>query len=126
MPLLMAAGCTKPSRYWYQPSKSLEQARDDYCTCRDCARQEASEAVADEYLDDMLSPTARPRAYSAPHDDVGLSHSPFDSWNTWGQLYQGNIFHGCMERRGYRHVKSDHLPTKTRTRRLSLGAIAGR
>jgi hypothetical protein len=123
--LLLAAGCSKPSAYWYQPAKSFEQARNDYCACRDRARREASEAVADEYLDDAFSPVGAPRVYSTPHDDASLSHNPFDAWSTWGQMYEGNVFTGCMERRGYRRVKADRLPARVRTQRLSMAAIAG-
>jgi hypothetical protein len=126
IPPLLAAGCCKPSSYWYQPTRSLEQARDDYCACRGDARREASEAVADEYLNDAFSPIASPRAYSTPHDRVGLGDSPFDAWSTWGQLHRDNLFTGCMERNGYRRVKADRLPTKVRRRRLSMAAIAGR
>ena len=124
--VLLTAGCGGPSHYWFRHDATLEQARADCRDCREQARQEASEAVAADYLDRVNSPLHPPTAYSTPHDDSGLSDSPLEAWSTWGRTYEQNVFAGCMKRKGYEHLKSDRLPARTRTKNLDLGAIAGR
>ena len=123
--LLCAAGCSKPAYYWYSPDKTLEQARADYRECRRYARQEAAEAVADEHFDLARLPSRPPRSYGTAHD-IGPSEGPLDAWTTWGEMYQQNVFDGCMGQRGYARIKAHRLPSDLRTKSFSLGAIAGR
>ena len=125
--LIVAAGCSKPSHYWYQPGRSFEQARQDCCVCTRYARREASEAVADEYLDRAYTTRGGPRYYGTPDDDASFTDGgPIDAWLAWGQVYQANVFDGCMKRHGYTRVKAHRLPTGLRTGKCSLGTVAGR
>jgi hypothetical protein len=119
-------GCSRPGLYWYRHDKTIEQARADYCRCEQKAREEATEAVTDDYLDHNL-PVDPPGSYSEPQDGGSLSpHDPFDAWLTWGDTYKRNIFAGCMKQKGYQQVKPYRLPSNARTKSLSMGAIAGR
>lgn len=125
-PLLFTAGCGGPAYHWYLPEGTFEQAKRDYSACKRCARREASQAVADEYIDRAASPRPRSRSYSTSHNDLAFGADPFDAWSTWGQMYQDNVFAGCMKRKGYQRLKAHRLPCDVRTKSLSMGAIAGR
>ena len=123
--LLLAAGCSNPSFYWYYPDKTFEETKTDYCECRDKARQQAAEAVADEYFDHLRSPTRPGYSYdSSSRDDA--SADALDAQATWGELYKQNAFNGCMRSRGYVQLKAYRIRPGLRTKDLPMGAIAGR
>ena len=123
--LFLVGGCFRPGFYWYRPDKTIEQAKADYCWCEQKARQEATEAVADDYLDHNF-PVDPPGSYSGPQDSSLYPHDPFNAWLTWGDTYKRNVFAGCMKQRGYQQVKPYRLPSNAQTKSLSMGAIAGR
>ncbi len=124
MPLL-AAGCSNPSFYWYHPDRTFEEAKTDYCECRDKASRQADEAVADEYFNHLRSPARSGYSYdSLPPDDA--SADVLDAQATWGELYEQNAFNGCMRSRGYVQLKAHRIRPGLRTKDLPMGAIAGR
>jgi len=125
MLLLLAAGCGKPSCYWYHPERDLERAREDYCACKSYARKESREALADEYPGFARMPGTLSYSHGTPPSGTGPADDPLDAWLSDGQMYEQNVFAGCMKRRGYTKVKSHRLPTGLRTKSLSLGAVAG-
>ena len=126
MVLFAVAGCSGPRSYWYQQGKTLEQARADCLDCQRQARREAGEAAADEYSSRINSPLYRPDYYGTDHDHVGSADDVIDPWPTSGGVYEHNIFAGCMERKGYEKLKAYRLPSDTRTKSFSMGAVAGR
>jgi hypothetical protein len=124
--IFAVAGCGGSHSYWYQQGKTLEQARAD---CRDCQRQawqEAGEAAADEYISHIDSPLHRRGDYGTFHDRVESDDDLIGSWPSDGGVYEQNVFAGCMKHKGYQKLKAHRLPPKTRTKSLSLGAVAGR
>jgi len=123
--LFFVGGCSRPGLYWYRPDKTIEQAKADYCRCEQKARQEAMEAIADDYLDHNFT-GGPPGSYNGPQDSSLSPHDPFDAWLTWGDTYKRNVFAGCMKQRGYQQVKPYRLPSNARTKSLSMGAVAGR
>ena len=124
MPFL-AAGCSNASFYWYHSDRTFEEAKSDYCECEDKARQQAAEAVANEYFDHLRSPTRPGYSYeSSRQDDV--STDALDAQATWGELYKQNAFNGCMRSRGYVQLQAHRVRSSLRTKDLPMGAIAGR
>ncbi|MBN2129289.1 MAG: hypothetical protein JW741_07315 [Sedimentisphaerales bacterium] len=126
MLLFVAAGCSKPSCYWYHPERDLERAREDYCACKRYARQEARAAVADEYPGFARNPSSLSYSHGTAPDDVFPAEGRLDTWLSEGQMYEANVFAGCMKKRGYTMVKAHRLPSSLRTRSFSMGAIAGK
>ena len=124
--IFAVAGCSRSHSYWYQQNKTLEQARADCLDCQRQARREAGEAAADQYMRHIDSPLHRPGDYATDHDRVGPDDEYIHSWPTSGGVYEQNVFDGCMKHKGYQKLKSHRLPPNTRTKSLSLGAVAGR
>lgn len=123
--LLFAAGCSNPAFCWYRPDKTLEEAKADYCECRDKARRQAADAVAGEYFDHLRSPAHPGYSYDSSPGDDGFPDA-LDAQATWGELYEHNAFNGCMRGRGYVQLKAHRVRSNLRTRNLPMGAIAGR
>jgi hypothetical protein len=121
----LAAGCSSPGSYWYHPGKTLEQAKADYYECRHEARREAVAAASDEYVSRTHIPSRSPGSYDSAREG-SLLDDPLDSWSAWRGLYAQNVFAGRMKQKGYHQVKHYRLPPKTRTTKLSMGAVAGR
>ena len=120
------AGCGGSHSYWYQQGKTLEQARADCLDCERQARQEAGEAASYQYVRHIDSPLYRPRDYGSDRDRVMPDDDYVHSWPAPAGVYEQNVFDGCMKRKGYQKLKSHRLPANTRTKSLSLGAVAGR
>jgi hypothetical protein len=123
--LFLAAGCSSSDSYWYRSDRTLEQARTDYDECRVVARREASQAISEEYVGRTHSPTRSPGSYDSARED-SLFHDPLDSWSAWRTPYTRSVLAGCMRQKGYEQVPRYRLPPNTRTKKLGLGAIAGR
>lgn len=124
--ILAVAGCSGPRSYWYQQSRTLEQARVDCLDCQRQARQEAGEAAADKYVRHIDSPLYRPDYYGTDRDHVGSDEDLIGSRPTDGGVYEQNVFAGCMKRKGYQKLKAHRLAPDARTKSLSMGAVAGR
>lgn len=118
--LLSSAGCTLgPSHYWYHPDKSIEQAKEDFLQCRSRAQQEAGEAVADEHLIDARSKSR------ASDDSEGFGDDRIDASSGWGAMYRRNALSGCMQSRGYLHVRDYRLPSGIRKKSYTSDGVAG-
>jgi len=125
--IFAVAGCSRSHSYWYQQGKTLEQAQADCSDCQRQARQEAGQAAADEYAGHIDSPLHRRGDYGTFHDNLESDDSSFiDASPMHGGLYEQNVFAGCMKHKGYQKLKAHRLPPRTRTRSLSMGAVAGR
>ncbi|MFH1719168.1 MAG: hypothetical protein ABIF19_17570 [Planctomycetota bacterium] len=119
------AGCSAHRCYWYNPARTLEQARQDCLECYDDALAQASEAMSEYYSNRYT--TAAPEHFG--EDALGMSDADrmaIQGWNSWGAAYQDRIFRGCMRQRGYCRKKADKLDPSARKRILSIGNVAGR
>jgi len=119
------AGCSGQRCYWYNPARTLEQARQDCLECYDDALATASEAMS-EYHSDRYGIAAQEYHNE---DRLGMSHSDhmaLQEWSSWGAAYQDRIFRTCMRQRGYCRKKADKLDPSVRKNTLSVGGVAGR
>jgi hypothetical protein len=127
---LVAGGCSSPEYYWFNPGKSLSEARQD---CRECyaqARKEASEDIAEQYYrrrEMALSPGGETVPWSS-HSER-FSGSEFYALNEselWRSTYQENLFRGCMDSRGYQLTRENELGRHIRKSSLIAGRVAGK
>ena len=117
--LFLMSGCSLgPTHYWYHPDRSLDQAKEDFRQCKRRARQEAGEAVADEYLIDA-------RSKSRASDDERFSSDRIESSSSLGATYRRNALNGCMQSKGYRHVRDYRLPSDIRKKSYTTDGVAG-
>jgi len=118
--------CSCAVHYWYDPAKTLNQARRDCRECYDQAVTLASEDLAHEYY--SRSPEMRQRPYCSTRGD-GLD--PVDLgplWEStfWGDTHRENLFRGCMKSRGYRLAREDQLGRRVRKSCVRTHKVAGR
>lgn len=119
------AGCSSRKCYWYNPARTLEQARQDCLECYDDALDTASEAMS-EYYSNRYN-TAAPEYYYEEHMGMsGADHRALQDWTSWGSAYQERIFRVCMRQKGYCRKKSENLDLSVRKNTLSIGNVAGR
>ena len=123
--LFLATGCSCSRHYWYRPDRTLEQARADYHECQRKASHEAFEAATEQYIQRTRAPGHAASSYNTPREESTFD-DPVYTWLTWGDLYEQNVFAGCMKAKGYTRLQAHRLPDKVRTKTLSLGALAGR
>jgi hypothetical protein len=119
--LLVATGGCGPGSYWYQPGRTLEQAKTDFCDCRRQARLEASAAVMAKYRERLDSPVLPPTLYVIPDDD-SIGGDPIAEMT---EIHEHNFLAGCMKQRGYQPARSHRVPSSARTHSFSEGAVAG-
>ena len=126
---LAASGCAGPRYYWFNPGKSLNEARQD---CRECyarAVKEASEDVAEEYYSrrDMgLAPGNQPVPWSTHSEHFsGPDLDALSESEIWRSNHRENLFRGCMDSRGYQLIKEDELGREIRKSSLMAGRVAG-
>jgi hypothetical protein len=122
---ITVAGCTIRNCYWYNPAKTLEEARGDCQECYNKAVAEASEAVAKYYYDraalhNSLYGFGRGSVIGESDDNA------LYGWFMWEDSYRQNVFRGCMKSRGYRRIKADQLGQSIRKRSLSMDNVAGK
>jgi len=119
------AGCSGQRCYWYNPARTLEQARQDCLECYDDAFAAASEAMS-EYYSNRYGTAAPEYHYE---DRLGMSEADRmaeQDWHSWGAAYQDRIFRDCMRQRGYCRKKAESLDASVRKNTLSVGSVAGR
>jgi len=119
--LFLLVGCSLgPTHYWYHPDKTLKQAKKDYRECEARAKDEASEAVADEAR-------VQSRSRSRSSDDEWKFRDEYvKSRSGLGAMYEKNVFEGCMQGKGYMKVRDYRVPSGLRTKDYSKGGVAGR
>lgn len=119
--VFLLVGCAPgPTRFWYHPDKTLEQAKVDCRACQSRAEDEAGEmAVEEEHR--------QARSQSRSSDDGWKFYDEqVKSRSSLGTMYKKNVFDGCMQGRGYIKVEDYRLPSNLRTKSYSMGAVAGR
>ncbi|MEJ2702571.1 MAG: hypothetical protein P8Z79_09035 [Sedimentisphaerales bacterium] len=126
---LTAGGCAGPQYYWFNPGKSLSEARQD---CRECyarAVKEASEDVAEQYYrsrDMSLSPGGETVPWSTHSEhSPGPDLDALSESELWGSTHRENLFRGCMDARGYQLTREDDLGREIRKSSLRIGRVAG-
>lgn len=112
------AGCSIRHCYWYNPAKTLEEAKRD---CRECY----NEAVA-EYYYDHAAPLGWFYHFRRGIAGSEADYNALDGWIMWGDSYRQNVFRGCMKRRAYFRVRADQLGESVRKRSLYMDNVAGR
>lgn len=124
--VFLVGGCSTPAFYWYRADTSFDQAKADYCECREQATERAAEAVAEEHFTHLRSPTPPSGTYTHPGGHDRPDGFSADAEASWGELYRQNAFDGCMKSRGYVKLKSHRVSPNLRKESLPLGAIAGK
>ncbi len=119
------AGCSIRHCYWYNPAKTLEEAKRDCRECYNEAVAEASEAVA-EYYYDHAAPPGRLYYFRRGIASSEADYNALYGWIMWGDSYRQNVFRGCMKRRGYFRISADQLGQSVRKRSLYMDNVAGR
>jgi hypothetical protein len=125
MMLLMAAGCSSPSFYWYHPDRTLEEAKADYLACQDQARQKADDMISEEHYD-RLPPPDDSSTVSGSLTDRARSADPRETQDAWRERYEQSVLTDCMRARGYLGLRADRIPRGVHTKKLSHGGVAGR
>lgn len=120
------SGCSSPRHYWYNPEKSLNEARQDCRECYDKAVQQAAEDVADEYY--RRPPEVRESPYGSTRRKASESVDLRPLWDStvWGTSHRENLFRGCMKSRGYQLIREDKLDRTIRKSSLRTGKVAGK
>jgi len=123
--LFVVTGCSsKPDFYWFHPDRTLDEVKADYDECESKAQEEAVKAVDEQYFDRLRSPSGLANPDQPP--PKSKSDPSLKAKAEWGLLYKQNAFAGCMESRGYVKLRFHQVPPTLKTKKLPLGAIAGR
>jgi hypothetical protein len=129
--LLGAAGCSgaKPKFYWFHPDRTFDEAKADYEQCAAQAQEDAEKVTEDEYFERLRSPVV----LSGDDEAIKQRKKPKKSEDPaslardeWRDLYKQNAFSGCMTSRGYVQLREYQVSASLKTKKLPLGAIAGR
>jgi len=119
--VVLVAGCDpEPTHYWYNPMRSLEQARKD---CKECqARVEKVKAETAAAREAQRQKEGKPESKEGKrrYDDR------VDTLATWDDMYLENVFSGCMGGKGYFKVEAERLPPNVKRETLEGNPIAGR
>ena len=116
---LLAAGCSADRCYWYQPTKTFKQARQD---CRDCYNGALTDAleVEAEYGSSRVSMYERDPEHLPDFEDVIIRH----------ELNLENAARGCMKRKGYHLTRASELDSEVHRKTTCISGecfpIAGR
>jgi len=125
MMLLMVAGCSSPSFYWYHPDRTLDEAKADYLACQDQARQKADDVVSEEHYD-RLPPSDDSSTVSGSLTDRAQAADPRETQDAWRQRYEQSVVTDCMRTKGYLRLRPDRVPPGVHTKKLDHGGVAGR
>lgn len=120
------SGCSSPRHYWYNPEKTLREARLD---CRECYSQAVEQAAEDvAYEHDMYSTEVHEEPYSSSRDKDSerIDLKPLWESTQWGETHRENIFRGCMSSRGYALTREKDLDSTIRKSSLRAGKVAGK
>jgi hypothetical protein len=122
--LLLVAGCSSPTFYWYHPDRSLDEAKADYGECQDQARRKAADMISDQHYDRLPPPDGS----STPGDLHDPKRSPGDPRKTqeaWRERYEQSVLADSMRERGYLRLRTDRVPRGVHTKKFPNGAVAG-
>lgn len=125
MMLLLVAGCSSPSFYWYHPDRTLAEAKADYLECQDQARQKAQDMISKEHYD-RLPPPEDSSVVSGSLTDRARSADPGETQDAWRERYEQSVLTDGMRTKGYLRLRPDRVPPGVHTKTLSQGGVAGR
>jgi hypothetical protein len=120
------SGCSGPRHYWYNPEKTLSEARLDCRECYNQAVEEAAEDVADEYYRRSQEMQEAPPWSSQTDRWSGIEFEALDESTLKGLTHRENLFRGCMTSRGYTLTSEKDLDSNIRKSSLRAGKVAGR
>jgi hypothetical protein len=123
--LLLVAGCSSPKFYWYQPDRTLEEAKADYMECLDQARQKSDDVINDQHYD-RLAPPDDSSASKGPLQSASRPvPDPRDAQDAWRERYVQSVIADCMRGKGYLKVGRDRIPHGVHTKKLGESGVAG-
>jgi hypothetical protein len=123
--LLLTAGCSSPTFYWYHPDRTIQEAKADYMECLDQARQKSGDMINDQHYD-RLAPRDDPSGSKGPlKDESQPAADPRDAQEVWQERYTRSVIADCMREKGYLKVRPDRIPDSVHTKKLPEGGVAG-
>ncbi len=125
MMLLTVAGCSSPSFYWYNPDRTLAQAKVDYLACQDQARQKAEDMINEQHYD-RLPPADDSSPVTGSLTERARYAKPDKTQDAWRGRYEQSVITDSMRAKGYLRLGADHVPHGVRTKKFSEGWVAGR
>jgi len=121
------SGCSNPHYYWYNPEKSLSEARQDCRECYDEAVEQATDDATLEYYNRRpYEMREAPYSSTRSEDEERIDLRPLWESTNLGTSHRENIFRGCMKSRGYRLRREDRLDGTIRKSSLKAGKVAGK
>ena len=124
--LLLTAGCSSPTFYWYHPDRTIEEAKADYMECLDQARQKSGDMINDQHYD-RLAPPDDSSASKGPLENASQpAADPRDAQEAWQERYTQSVIADCMREKGYLKVRPDRIPRGVHTKKVPEGGVAGR
>jgi hypothetical protein len=125
--LLAAGGCSSPAYYWYDPDRSLEEAKADYMDCLDQARHESGNVINDQHYDRVAPPNGSSVLPGLPPDQNRKVGDPAETQKAWRQRYEQSIIADGMRDKGYLQVSANRIPRRMPTQKVPAGGgVAGR
>ena len=125
MMLLMLAGCSSHSFYWYHPNRSLDEAQADYLECQDQAHQKAEDMINEQHYDRLPPPDGSSPVRGSATERARYTN-PGQTQDAWRERYEQSVVIEGMRAKGYLRLGADRVPRDVHTRKLSGGAVAGR
>lgn len=123
--LFFAGGCSSPAYYWYDPDRTLEEAKADYMDCLDQARQESGDVINDQHYDRFAPPDGPSALTGSPQDRERTAAHPRETQKAWRQRYEQSIIADSMRDKGYLQVSPDRIPRNVPTKKVPEGGVAG-
>lgn len=121
------SGCSSSRHYWYNPEKSLSEARQDCRECYDEAVERAADDATLEYYNRRpYEMREAPYGSTRNKDSERIDLRPLWESTRLGTSHRENIFRGCMKSRGYRLTREDRLDRTIRKSSLKAGKVAGK
>ncbi len=120
------SGCSSPRFYWFNPEKTLSEARQDCRECYNQAVEQAAEDLADEYYRRPPEIRETPPWSSRSDHWSGTELEALNESTLWGSTHRENLFRGCMTSRGYHLTREDELDRNIRKSSLRAGKVAGK
>ena len=81
--LFLAGGCSSPAYYWYDPDRTLAEAKADYMDCRDQARQVSRDVINDQHYDRFAPPDGPSALTGSPQDRGQTAANPRETQEAW-------------------------------------------
>jgi hypothetical protein len=124
--LLLTAGCTSPTFYWYHPDHTLDEAKADFTQCFDHAHRQAGDLITEQHYDRLPPPDGPSAMSGAPQDRGRTAADPTETQEVWRQRYEQSVLAGCMKDKGYMRLRPDRIPSGVRTQDFDENGVAGR